>query len=403
MSLVPAGDMIADPFGYAGKRVVVTGCGSGIGAATARLLAEAGAHVHGMDLRRPDLPLAAFSETDLRDRTAIDRAAEAIAGPVDALFNCAGLPPMAPPLEVMCVNFIGMRHLTEALVERMPAGGAIVTVGSNGGAGWRSRLPELLDFIGAAGFDDAVRWCETHAAPQEGAYNFAKEAVVAWTMARSAQTIARGIRLNCTSPGSVQTPMLEAIEQVVSAERVDLVSQPIGRRSRPEEQARVLLMLNSAQASYINGVDLPVDGGFVARRTAMGVGADEGAIVDRLFDALAEGDLAAARECFALEAVIWHGFDRIAHDLDGVAEDWRQLVANFPSRSFVDIRRQATATGFVQQHVMHVTTRDGRRMAWPICIVVRIEDGRIARLDEYIDRAGFFVPEAAAPVATPGL
>lgn len=257
----------SDLFGYAGKRVVVTGCYSGIGLATARLLVAAGAQVHGIDLSEPNMPLAAFTTTDLRDRAAIDQAVAAIDGPVAALFNCAGLPPMQPALDVMRVNFIGMRHLTERLIPQMPPGSAVVTVGSNGGAGWRRRLPQLLDFIAVTTFEDAVRWCEVNEAPSTSAYTFSKEAIAVWTMAYSAKTIAQGVRLNCTSPGSVQTPMLEAIANVTPADRIDVVSQPIGRRSQPEEQAWVLLMLNSANASYINGVDLPVDGGFMAQRT----------------------------------------------------------------------------------------------------------------------------------------
>ena len=152
----------------------------------------------------------------------------------------------------------------------MPPGSAIVTVGSNGGAGWRAHLTELREFVAAASFDEAVRWCEAHERPQQAAYNFAKEAIVVWTMAWSAGTIARGIRLNCTSPGSVQTPMLNAIEDVVPTHLIDTVSQQIGRRSTPDEQAQVLLILNSQAASYVNGVDLPVDGGFIAARTIAG-------------------------------------------------------------------------------------------------------------------------------------
>jgi ketosteroid isomerase-like protein len=132
-------------------------------------------------------------------------------------------------------------------------------------------------------------------------------------------------------------------------------------------------------------------------------GADEAAVVDRLFRALEEGDLDAARGCLTPDAVIWHGFDRKAHDVASITEEWRQLVARFPSRAFLDVRRQATATGLVQQQLMVATARDGRRMAWPVCMVIRLAGGRITRLDEYIDRAGFFVPEGEGPIATPGL
>jgi ketosteroid isomerase-like protein len=132
-------------------------------------------------------------------------------------------------------------------------------------------------------------------------------------------------------------------------------------------------------------------------------GEEDGAVVDRLFRALTLGDLDAARACFTPDGVVWHGFDRVAHDLASICEEWRQLVANFPTRAFVDVRRQSTATGLVQQHMMVATSRSGLEMAWPLCIVVRMEGGRIARLDEYIDRAGYFTPEAGAKTATPGL
>jgi NAD(P)-dependent dehydrogenase (short-subunit alcohol dehydrogenase family) len=255
-----------DPFDYAGKHVVITGCYSGIGRAAAKLLIEAGARVHGLDWRECDLPLAAFTRVDMREQASIDRAQGEIAGPVDALFNCAGLAPMHPALEVMKVNFIGMRHLSNGLLDRMPAGSGIVTVGSNGGAGWRQNLPRLRELVATGSFEAAVQWCEQNPEPQTNPYGFSKEAIAVWTMRHSATTIARGVRLNCTSPGSVQTPMLEEIEKVTPRERIDVVSQPIGRRSEPEEQAWVLLMLGSQKASYINGVDLPVDGGFIATR-----------------------------------------------------------------------------------------------------------------------------------------
>ena len=263
---------MTDPFAYAGKTCVVTGCHSGIGRATASLLIDAGARVLGLDWRDCDLPLAEFTAVDLRDRAAIDRAAAEIAGSVDALFNCAGLAPMHPWLDVMKVNFIGMRHLSLAVLEAMPNGGAIASVGSNGGAGWRQRVAELHELAVTPTFNAAVDWCERHPGPQANAYGYSKETMAVWTMKFCATTISRGVRLNCTSPGTVQTPMLDAIEAVVSSQKVDIVSQPIGRRSSAAEQAWVLLMLNSPYAAYINGVDLPVDGGYVASRTIEAAG-----------------------------------------------------------------------------------------------------------------------------------
>ncbi|RZJ99068.1 MAG: SDR family NAD(P)-dependent oxidoreductase, partial [Novosphingobium sp.] len=190
----------ADSLGYVGKRVVVTGCRSGIGEATARLLLDAGAFVHGIDWQDGDLPLAAFTRLDLRDSEAIVEAAKSI-GPVDALFSCAGLPPMAPPLDVLKVNFIGMRMLTEVLFDRMPPGSAIVSVGSVGGARWPQHLAELRELVATEDFAAALAWCETHDLARADAYGFSKEAIAVWTMTASARTIKNGVRLNCTSPG----------------------------------------------------------------------------------------------------------------------------------------------------------------------------------------------------------
>ena len=93
---------------------------------------------------------------------------------------------------------------------------------------------------------------------------FGKEALTVWTLRESARLIGRGIRVNCTSPGVVETPMLAEIATKVPPAAIDAVTVPSGRRSPPEEQAWPLLYLNSDAASYINGVDLPVDGGFAA-------------------------------------------------------------------------------------------------------------------------------------------
>ena len=129
----------------------------------------------------------------------------------------------------------------------------------------------------------------------------------------------------------------------------------------------------------------------------------DGAIVDRLFGALADGDLDAALACLSPDARVWHSFDGIAQDRAGIVEGWQGLIGNFPERAFVDVRRRAIAGGFVQQHLMAARSAAGAMIAWPICVVVQVEGGLIRRVDKYIDRAGRFAVASIADAVTPGL
>ena len=127
-----------------------------------------------------------------------------------------------------------------------------------------------------------------------------------------------------------------------------------------------------------------------------------GAVIDDFLDALGRGDLAAARGCCTPDVRIWHSFDRIAQDIDEAVRGWEGFVSAFSERAFVDARRAATPNGFVQQHLMVGRPAGGEPRAWPICIVVTIREGRIARFEEYMDRAGSY-PVADANQTTPGL
>ena len=253
-----------DWLGYVGMRVIVSGCYSGIGHATARQLVALGAEVHGLDWRPCDLPLASFTQVDLRHPANIDAGVAGLAGKFDALFNCAGIPPGGQPLDVMRVNYIGTRHLTDTLLPMMRQQSAIVNVASNGGMGWPAHIAELQQLIAADGFSMGEQWCAQNLPLVAEGYRFSKEAMIVWTLMHSATLIQQGIRMNCTLPGAVQTPMLVEIEKSTPAAVIDQVAEPIGRRSSADEQATALLYLNSPQASYINGAALPVDGGFMA-------------------------------------------------------------------------------------------------------------------------------------------
>jgi NAD(P)-dependent dehydrogenase (short-subunit alcohol dehydrogenase family) len=254
---------MSDFVSYKNKRVVVSGCYSGMGEATARLLLQLGAEVHGLDYKPCQLKLASFNTVDLRDPAAIDAVAGKIGGRVDALFNCAGLPQTSAPLDVMKVNYAGTRRLTERVVPLMGKGGAIVSISSTAGLGWSRRIPVLMGLIKLADHAEIVKWCEDNAETVREGYQFSKEAIVTWTMLTGAHLIKRGIRINCTLPGPTQTPMMKEFEAKTPVSIIDAAAQPINRRATPDEQAGALVFLNSDAASYINGVALPVDGGFL--------------------------------------------------------------------------------------------------------------------------------------------
>ena len=120
-------------FTYEGKRCLFTGCFSGMGEAAARIVGSLGGSVVAVDIKRPtSFEFESFHEVDLRDPVAIDQMLQAVAseGPIDRLFYCAGLPGTFPTLDVMLVNFIGLRHTVEGALSHMPADGAAVTIAS---------------------------------------------------------------------------------------------------------------------------------------------------------------------------------------------------------------------------------------------------------------------------------
>jgi NAD(P)-dependent dehydrogenase (short-subunit alcohol dehydrogenase family) len=254
---------MSDFASYKGKRVVITGCFSGMGEATARLLQQQGAEVHGLDYKPTALKLASFNQVDLRDPSAIDAAVASIGGKVDALFNCAGLPQTASGLDVMKVNYMGTRRVTERVLPLMGKGGAICSISSTAGLGWSRRMPVLMGLIKLGAYEDAVKWCEENADTVKEGYQLSKEAIIVWTMLTAAHVIKKGIRMNCTLPGPTQTPMMKEFESKTPLAIIDAAAQPINRRATPEEQAGALVFLNSDAASYVNGVALPVDGGFI--------------------------------------------------------------------------------------------------------------------------------------------
>lgn len=260
---------MSDILGYKGKRVIVSGCFSGMGEATAKILLGLGAEVHGFDYKDSTLPLASFNKIDLRDPGSIEAGVAAVGGKIDALFNCAGLPGGGgfPPIDTMKVNFIGTRHLTETVLPLMGRGAAIASIASTGGLGWSRRIPVHMQLLQTKGFQGALDWCEANMDQVSEGYAFSKEAVIVWTQFMGAQLIKKGIRINCSLPSPTQTPMMATFHATSGKEVVDAAAEPLGRYTTAEEQAGPLVLLCSDAAAVVNGVVLPVDGGFMGGLT----------------------------------------------------------------------------------------------------------------------------------------
>jgi NAD(P)-dependent dehydrogenase (short-subunit alcohol dehydrogenase family) len=260
---------VADPWRYDGRRTVVTGCSSGIGEAVAVELRGLGADVVGLDVNEPTVDIDRFVRLDLRDAASID-AVVADLGDVDALFNCAGISGANPARDVYLVNFLGTRHFTERVLAGMRTGATVVSVSSLGAARWADNLEAVLEAVKSRDVAAGLEWIDAH--PEQitpSGYNFAKQCLLVWTMERALEVAPEGKRMNVVSPSPVDTPMLAQSAVAVGASYLDRFPRPLGRNAQPIEVARPMIFLNSEAASYINGHNLWIDGGFMAG-TAIG-------------------------------------------------------------------------------------------------------------------------------------
>jgi NAD(P)-dependent dehydrogenase (short-subunit alcohol dehydrogenase family) len=249
---------------YAGRRVVVTGCASGIGEALAHVLAERGGEVVGLDRHPSSAPLAERHHVDLADSSSIADAAAAIGDPVHALFNVAGLSGTIGPAVVIGVNFVGTRELTEALIPRMRAGAAIANTASVAASRYLERRDLVAELLATDSREAALDWCRAHPGEVGTGYAVSKDAIVWYTLHRALELAPNGIRMNAVAPGITETPIIEDTRRSRGAAFLDAIPMPLGRLAEPREQAEVLAFLNSPGASYVSGQVLWVDGGYMA-------------------------------------------------------------------------------------------------------------------------------------------
>jgi NAD(P)-dependent dehydrogenase (short-subunit alcohol dehydrogenase family) len=250
-----------DAFRYDGKRALVVGGATGMGASVAELVQDAGAEVVVMD--RADITLSGVKaiRLDLSDKASIDAAVDECGGPVHALFSCAGVADGTPGIER--INFIGHRRLIDRMLEKdmLPRGAAIGMISSAAGLGWQANLDTLNEYLAITDFDDAARWAQEH---NKADYMWSKLAINAYVAREAFGFLKRGIRINAILPGPTNTPLAQANAEQWLGFGADYREATGIEASTPLEQAYPLVFLCSDAASGVNGVTVITDAGYVS-------------------------------------------------------------------------------------------------------------------------------------------
>ena len=229
------------------KRVLVLGAASGIGAACAQALHDAGWHVLGGDMQEiaPGGPVQESAVFDIRDLAAVQQGMAEL-GPFDALVNAAGLARVAPLTEItpkgldllIDVNLKGAFNVVQAAVPHLKEGGSIVIISS---------IDSELPVSGLA------HYCAS------------KAGVDALSRSAALELGPRGIRCNVVAPGVIRTPLMAPFLDRPEVSHAFTSRTPLGRLGAPDDVADVVTFLVSPAARWISGARIPVDGGLSLR------------------------------------------------------------------------------------------------------------------------------------------
>jgi NAD(P)-dependent dehydrogenase (short-subunit alcohol dehydrogenase family) len=250
-----------DAFRYDGKRALVVGGATGMGAAVADLVQDAGAEVVVMDRAEVKTPGVKAIQLDLSDKASIDAAVDECGGPVHALFSCAGVADGTPGIER--INFIGHRRLIDRMLAAgiLPRGSAIGMISSAAGLGWQANLEVLQEYLAITDFDDAARWAQDN---NKADYMWSKMAINTYVAREAFPLLQQGIRINAILPGPTNTPLAQANAEMWLGFGADYREAAGIEPSTPLEQAYPLVFLCSDAAAGVNGVTVITDAGYVS-------------------------------------------------------------------------------------------------------------------------------------------
>ena len=247
-----------DAFRYDGKRVLVVGGATGMGAAAAELALDAGADVVVMDRAEVTLDGVKAIELNLAETASIDAAVAECGGPVHALFSCAGVADGIPGIEK--INFLGHRHLIDGLRAggHLPRGSAIGLISSFAGVGWQANLPKLQAYLDMD-IDTASDWAVENG---KADYMWSKMAINAYVAREAFALRKEGIRINAIMPGPTDTPLARANADTWLGFAADYREELDLEPSTPLEQAYPLVFLCSDAAAGVNGITMVTDAGY---------------------------------------------------------------------------------------------------------------------------------------------
>jgi NAD(P)-dependent dehydrogenase (short-subunit alcohol dehydrogenase family) len=250
-----------EAFRYDGKRALVVGGATGMGAAAGQTVSALGGEVVVMDYAKVDYPVSEFIEVDLRDRSAIDGALDQVQGPVHALFSAAGVADGTPG--IMRINFIAHRHIIERLISDgiLEKGSAISMISSVAGLGWEGNIPTLTEFLSTPDYEAAHAWISAHEGTDS--YTFSKQAMNCYVARQAYPFLKEGVRINAILPGPTDTPLARANADTWLTFAQDYRDATGAKHLTPDEMGNTMVFLNSDAASGISGVVLLVDQGHV--------------------------------------------------------------------------------------------------------------------------------------------
>jgi NAD(P)-dependent dehydrogenase (short-subunit alcohol dehydrogenase family) len=247
-------------FRYDGKRVLVVGGASGMGAATAALVQDAGADVVVMDYAEIAQDGVTKIKVNLAETESIDAALAECGGRFDALFSCAGVADGTPNIEI--INFLGHRYMIEQMLDQgmLGEGAAIGFISSAAGLGWESNLAELKELLATPDVATGSQWMRDKGWAD---YFHAKQAVCAYVAQQAHPLLKRGIRINAICPGPTDTPLAQANAEMWLGFGADYRTDVGIEASTPEEQAFPLVFLCSDAARAISGQTVVSDAGYL--------------------------------------------------------------------------------------------------------------------------------------------